>query len=297
MQGNLAPSLPAPDRDPDIRGLASDSREVQPGYLFAALPGSKTDGKAFIDDAVKRGAVAVLTGDAQTMPALHQRYPTVPVIVDPNPRRRLALLAAQFYAPQPKTLVAVTGTNGKTSVVSFTRQIWRHARRQAASLGTLGIVGPDFEEPGALTTPDPVALHRALQGLARRSVDHVALEASSHGLDQFRLDGLDLAAAAFTNLTRDHLDYHRSMEAYLAAKTRLFDQVMQPGRAAVLNADVPEFDALARLCRERSHRVYARSPRARRQTRAPRCWRRWYRPRRCLRRYSLHRRTGPRGRR
>jgi len=257
MDGNLACSLPAPRSDPDIRGLTADSREIEPGFLFAALPGTKTDGKVFIDDAVRRGAVAVLTGDAQSLPALHQRYPSLPVIVDPNPRRRLALLAARFYAPQPKTVVAVTGTNGKTSVVSFTRQIWQHARRPAASLGTLGIVGPDFEEPGSLTTPDPVLMHRALQRLAHEKIEHVALEASSHGLDQFRLDGLDLAAAAFTNLSRDHLDYHRTMEAYLVAKTRLFGEVMEPGRAAVLNADVPEFDGLARLCRERSHRVYA----------------------------------------
>jgi UDP-N-acetylmuramoyl-L-alanyl-D-glutamate--2,6-diaminopimelate ligase len=165
-------------------------------------------------------------------------------------------MAAQFYAPQPRTVAAVTGTNGKTSVVTFVRQIWQRAGLRAASLGTLGIVGPDGSEPGSLTTPDPVTLHRELQKLARGGVDHVALEASSHGLDQFRLDGLEIAAAAFTNLTHEHLDYHRTMQAYLAAKARLFGQVMHPGGNAVLNADTPEFESLRQLCEKRSHSVY-----------------------------------------
>src|SRR5215470_930660 len=254
MDGSLAPSNHG---DPDIRGLTADSRAVEPGFLFAALPGSRLHGKLFIGEAVKRGARALLIDDTQALTALHHEYPGVPVVVDPNPRRRLAQMAARFYAPQPKTLVAVTGTNGKTSVAAFTRQIWQHAGRRAASLGTLGIVGPDFERAGALTTPDPVTLHRDLQGLARQAIDHVSIEASSHGLDQFRLDGLDISAAAFTNLSRDHLDYHRTMEAYLAAKARLFGELMPRGRTAVLNADVPEFDALARLCRGRSHVIYA----------------------------------------
>ncbi|HUN46746.1 MAG TPA: UDP-N-acetylmuramoyl-L-alanyl-D-glutamate--2,6-diaminopimelate ligase [Stellaceae bacterium] len=255
MEGNLAPVLPAPTADPDIRGLAADSRQVEPGFLFAALPGSKADGKTFIDDAVGRGAVALLIDDPVALPDLHRRHPQIPVVVDSNARRRLALMAAEFYAPQPKTLVAVTGTNGKTSVVSFTRQIWQRLGQRAASLGTLGIVAPGLERPGSLTTPDPVTLHRTLRDLARRGVERVALEASSHGLDQFRLDGLDVAAAAFTNLTHDHLDYHRTMADYLRAKARLFDQVMAPGRVAVLNADVPESATLAEICRERGHRI------------------------------------------
>ena len=257
MDGSFAPSLAAPSGDPDIRGLTADSRAVEPGFLFAALPGTKIHGKAFIGDAVKHGATALLTDDAQDLPALHREYPAVAVIVDPNPRLRLARMAARYYAPQPKTLAAVTGTNGKTSVAAFTRQIWQHVGRRAASVGTLGVVGPDFELPGALTTPDPVTLHRELQDLARRRIDHVAIEASSHGLDQFRLDGLDVAAAAFTNLSRDHLDYHATMAAYLAAKARLFGELMAPGRMAVLNADVPEFESLARVCRSRSHTIYA----------------------------------------
>ena len=257
MDGSFAPSLSAPHGDPDIRGLTADSRAIKPGFLFAALPGSKVHGKAFIGDAVERGATALLTDDAQDLPALHREYPGLAVIVDPNPRLRLARMAARFYAPQPKTIAAVTGTNGKTSVAAFTRQIWQHAGRRAASVGTLGVVGPDFEIPGSLTTPDPVTLHGALSDLAARRIDCVAIEASSHGLDQFRLDGLDVAAAAFTNLSRDHLDYHPTMAAYLAAKARLFGELIPPGRFAVLNADVPEFESLARLCRSRSHTIYA----------------------------------------
>jgi UDP-N-acetylmuramoyl-L-alanyl-D-glutamate--2,6-diaminopimelate ligase len=257
MDGSLAPSISAPYGDPDIRGLTADSRAVEAGFLFAALPGIKIHGKVFIGDAVKRGAAALLIDDARDLPTLHREYPGVPVMVDANPRLRLARMAARFYAPQPKIIAAVTGTNGKTSVAAFTRQIWQYAGLRAASLGTLGVVGPDFERPGALTTPDPVTLHRELQDLAHQRVDHVAIEASSHGLDQFRLDGLDVAAAAFTNLSRDHLDYHPTMAAYLAAKARLFGELMPPGRAAVLNADVPEFETLARLCRGRSDTIYA----------------------------------------
>jgi len=257
MDGSLAPSISAPQGDTDIRGLTADSRAVERGFLFAALPGVKVHGKVFIGDAVKRGATAVLTDQAQDLPALHREYPGVSVIVDPNPRFRLAKMAARYYAPQPKTIAAVTGTNGKTSVAAFTRQIWQQAGRRAASVGTLGVVGPDFEQPGSLTTPDPVTLHRELQDLARQRIDHVALEASSHGLDQFRLDGLDVAAAAFTNLSRDHLDYHATMAAYLAAKARLFGELMPRGRVAVLNADVTEFESLARVCRSRAHTIYA----------------------------------------
>lgn len=257
MDGFLAHSISEPHGDPDIRGLTADSRAIETGFLFAALPGTKLHGKVFIGDAVRRGAAALLIDDAQDLPALHREYPGVPVMVDRNPRLRLARMAARFYAPQPKTIAAVTGTNGKTSVAAFTRQIWQHAGRRAASVGTLGVVGPDFDHPGALTTPDPVTLHRAMQDLARRQIDHVALEASSHGLDQFRLDGLEVAAAAFTNLSRDHLDYHPTMEAYLAAKARLFGELMPRGGVAVLNAEVPEFDRLVQLCRARSHRIYA----------------------------------------
>jgi UDP-N-acetylmuramoyl-L-alanyl-D-glutamate--2,6-diaminopimelate ligase len=255
MDGAQGPLTLSPPGDPDIRGLTADSRTVKPGFLFAALPGAKLDGRQFVAEAVARGAVAVLTDDPGAFAGLAQRQPPVHVIFDPNPRRRLARMAARFYAPQPETVVAVTGTNGKTSVTVFVRQIWRQLGHRAASLGTIGIVGPDFEHPGALTTPDPVALHRELNLLARGGIDHVALEASSHGLDQYRLDGLELSAAAFTNLTRDHLDYHRDMEAYFMAKARLFTEVLPPDGTAVLNADSAEAMRLGQLCRQRGQTV------------------------------------------
>ncbi|HUZ72274.1 MAG TPA: UDP-N-acetylmuramoyl-L-alanyl-D-glutamate--2,6-diaminopimelate ligase [Stellaceae bacterium] len=255
MGGNRALVLPASDSDPEISGLVSDSRAVEPGFLFAALAGTRTDGSRFVGEAVDRGAVAVLVADAAPFAALTTRRPPVQVIEDANPRRRLALMAARFHAPQPRTVVAVTGTNGKTSVADFTRQIWQRHGLPAASLGTLGIVGPDFTQPGSLTTPDPVALHRALQALAGSGIDHVALEASSHGLDQYRLDGLALAAAAFTNLTRDHLDYHAGMAEYFAAKSRLFAELLPQDGVAVLNLDAAEGRQLAALCRDRGQRV------------------------------------------
>jgi len=236
----------------DIVGLSADSRAVRPGYLFAALPGARADGRAFIGEAIRRGAVAIL---APPGTALDPAEPAIPLITDNNPRRRLALMAARFYGRQPKVVAAVTGTNGKTSVAEFTRQIWRHLGLPAASLGTLGVRAPDREEPLALTTLDPVALHRLLAELAEAGLDHLAFEASSHGLDQYRLDGVRVTAAAFTNLSRDHLDYHPDMESYLAAKARLFTTVMAPGGTAVLNADAPEWPALRALCQGRGHRV------------------------------------------
>jgi len=235
--------------NPDILGIAADSRAVKPGWLFAALPGTKADGRAFIADAVARGAVAVLGPDDLTLSA------PVAFIPSANPYRDFALIASRFHAGQPRTIAAVTGTNGKTSVASFARQIWTKLGYKAASLGTLGLVAPHVERPGSLTTPDPVALHQDLSALAAAGVDHLAMEASSHGLAQHRLDGVHVTAAAFTNLTRDHLDYHGTMDAYFAAKKRLFVDVMTPGGTAVLNADTPQFDALRSLCRAAGHRI------------------------------------------
>jgi UDP-N-acetylmuramoyl-L-alanyl-D-glutamate--2,6-diaminopimelate ligase len=240
---------------PEVTGLTADSRAVRPGNVFAALPGTKVDGRQFIPAAVEAGAVAVLTESAAGLDGLAARAPPVYVVADANPRRRLALMAAKLYAPQPATVAAVTGTNGKTSTATFARQVWSMLGRRAASMGTLGVVAPGYEKPGSLTTPDPVSLHQELQRLAQRGVGHVCLEASSHGLDQFRLDGLEVRIAAFTNLSRDHLDYHETMAAYFAAKARLFDIVMKPGGTAVLNADVPETGELVLLCRRHGHRV------------------------------------------
>ena len=246
-------SLVSPQRalaEPEILGLTADSRQVRPGYLFAALAGSRTDGRRYIKEAIGRGAVAVLTTPDVSLPD-----PAVPLIADVNPRRRLALMAARFYGRQPRTIAAVTGTSGKTSVACFTRQLWTELGFQAASLGTLGILAPGVHHSASLTTPDPVWLHEQLAALARAGIDHLALEASSHGLDQYRLDGVEIRAAAFTNLGRDHLDYHPTMAAYFAAKRRLFAEVMPPAGTAVLNADAPEYEALLETCRARRHRV------------------------------------------
>jgi UDP-N-acetylmuramoyl-L-alanyl-D-glutamate--2,6-diaminopimelate ligase len=243
--------------DPEILGLTADSRVVQPGFLFAALPGLRQDGRSFAADAVTRGAAAILTDKVAALALTQEQRDRIAIVTDENPHRRLALLAARFSGRQPRTICAVTGTNGKTSVVHFTREIWTAIGRPAASLGTLGLVSPVGRRPGALTTPDPVALHRDLADLARQGIEHVAIEASSHGLYQFRLDGVSVAAAAFTNLTRDHLDYHGDMAHYRAAKERLFIALLSPGGYAVLNRDSDEFARLEALCRDGGHPVIA----------------------------------------
>lgn len=247
-------------RTVDIEGLTADSRRVARGYLFAALPGSRHDGRAFIGDAVARGAAAILAPEDTVLPetaAPQGHDQRIALLTDPNPRRRFACMAARFYGRQPRRVAAVTGTNGKTSVAGFTRQIWSHTGHRAASLGTLGLTPPDGDAPASLTTPDPVDLHRCLAALAERGFDHLALEASSHGLDQFRLDGVEIAAAAFTNLSRDHLDYHGTEAAYRAAKLRLFEQLLADDGTAVLNADSPEFDRLRAVAARRGLTVLA----------------------------------------
>jgi UDP-N-acetylmuramoyl-L-alanyl-D-glutamate--2,6-diaminopimelate ligase len=221
--------------DLDIAGVTADSRAVVPGDLFAALPGTRVDGRMFIGDAVRRGAVAILAPVGTDWPA---GVPRRPIIADAEPRRALAQIAAVLAGPQPQTVVAITGTNGKTSAAEFTRQLWASAGRKAASLGTLGVIAPGFPPGPGLTTPDPVTLAETLAGLRRVGVSHAAMEASSHGLDQFRLDGVRLAAAAFTNLTRDHLDYHGDMDAYRKAKLRLFRDILPTGAPAVAHADM-----------------------------------------------------------
>jgi UDP-N-acetylmuramoyl-L-alanyl-D-glutamate--2,6-diaminopimelate ligase len=215
----------------EISGITSDSRTVRPGDLFVALSGTKANGSAFIADAVSRGASAVVVAEGASADA------AVPVIAVAEPRRFLALAAARFHGRQPETMVAVTGTAGKTSVASFTRQIWEHAGHPAAMIGTTGVVAPGRNDYGSLTTPDPVSLHALLAELADAGVTHAAMEASSHGLDQSRLDGVKLAAAAFTNLGRDHMDYHPTVEHYMASKMRLFDTLLPKGGPAVIYAD------------------------------------------------------------
>jgi len=221
----------------EFSGLAADSRQVEPGFLFAALKGAKTDGGRFIEEAVRRGAVAVL-GAPELAPQV--RKLGVRFIADTNPRLRLARMAAELYGAQPKYVAAVTGTNGKTSVAHFLRQIWSSQGRKAASIGTLGVYSPTGHVQLAHTTPDPIELHAQLARLQHEGVEHLALEASSHGLDQFRLDGIDIAACAFTNITRDHMDYHPSFADYLKAKLGLFDRLVRKGGIAVVNRDADQ---------------------------------------------------------
>lgn len=224
-----------------VTGLTADSRKVKPGFVFAALKGMVADGQDYIRDALDAGAVAIVTDrPVETADAA--------LILAEEPRLALAQAAAKFHAGQPDVMAAVTGTNGKSSTVDFARQIWAHAGKRAASMGTLGAIGPDGALDLGHTTPDPVAIHETLAALTRQGVTHCAMEASSHGLDQYRLDGVRLDAVAFTNFTQDHLDYHPSMEAYRAAKLRLFSELAPRGIPAVINADSPErgpFEAAA----------------------------------------------------
>ncbi|BCI66645.1 UDP-N-acetylmuramoyl-L-alanyl-D-glutamate--2,6-diaminopimelate ligase [Acetobacter aceti] len=236
--------------DPEITSVTADSRQVQPGSLFVALPGTQEDGSIYIPDALAAGAAAILVPDGEQ--AIEGQVPTA---FTKTPRRSLALLAATLAGPQPEHIVAVTGTNGKTSTVDFLRQIWQGMGRTSASFGTLGLISPvelPFRIP-SLTTPDPVTLAKALAALRERGVTDVAMEASSHGLDQRRLDGVKISAAGFTNLTRDHLDYHGSLEAYRTAKLRLFDTLLPGGGLAAANADMDEdtLDALRDIQRRR----------------------------------------------
>ncbi|WNJ99296.1 UDP-N-acetylmuramoyl-L-alanyl-D-glutamate--2,6-diaminopimelate ligase [Thalassospiraceae bacterium LMO-JJ14] len=241
----------------EITGVTCDSRRVEPGFVFAALPGSKTDGLRFIDEAVQRGAAAIIVPMGESaLPSLD-----IPVVRAFDPRRRYAQLAAAFHGAQPGHIAAVTGTNGKTSVAWFARQLLNAAGLPAASAGTLGMLGTSAngdvlaEVPGALTTPDPSDLHRDLKTLKQSGVDHLVLEASSHGLDQRRLDGVRVRASAFTNLSRDHLDYHRTEDAYLTAKLRLFDTLTVEGGQAVVNMDARFAEAFASAAQRRGLEV------------------------------------------
>lgn len=215
----------------ELNGIAADSRKVKVGDLFVAVPGTKADGLSFVPQALKNGAAAIMAERAADLPA------GVAMIVVPNVRRALALAAASFFPRQPGIIAAVTGTSGKTSVAAFTRQLWAALGLRAASMGTVGVVSDKTNTYGSLTTPDPIELHKMLDRLAGEGVTHLALEASSHGLDQHRLDGVRIAAGAFTNLSRDHLDYHPTIEAYLAAKLRLFGDLTVPNGTAVIDID------------------------------------------------------------
>jgi UDP-N-acetylmuramoyl-L-alanyl-D-glutamate--2,6-diaminopimelate ligase len=233
--------------DPEITGVTADSRQVRPGYLFAALPGTHLDGRRFVPAALDAGAAAILAGE--DLPAV-----AAPVVRSADPRRAYALAAATLAGVQPATVVAVTGTNGKTSVAAFCRQIFERLGHASASMGTLGVrTGDDQLTPPGLTTPDAADIAQMLSRLAQRGVTHLALEASSHGIDQRRLDGVRLTAAGFLNLTQDHLDYHGTMQSYRAAKLRLFETLLPRGGGAVLNADSDAFPIFAAAARTHGH--------------------------------------------
>jgi UDP-N-acetylmuramoyl-L-alanyl-D-glutamate--2,6-diaminopimelate ligase len=233
--------------DSRVTGFAIDHRKVAPGTVFGAFRGSVFNGEDFISQAVSAGAVAVVA------------RPGVPVegaahLPAEEPRREFARLAAKFFRPFPETVVAVTGTNGKTSSVELTRQLWRMAGHHAASIGTLGVTTADDRTTTGLTTPDIVTFLSNMAGLAREGVTHAAFEASSHGLSQYRTEGLPVSAGAFTNLSRDHLDYHATMEEYFEAKMRLFTEVVEPDGAAVIWADDPRSAEVARRAEARGLR-------------------------------------------
>lgn len=216
----------------EVTGVTSDSRKVAPGVVFVAVAGSKADGASYAADAARRGAAAIVAARKASV-----SVDGTPVFLVDDPRLALAKLAAKIYPRQPATMVAVTGTSGKTSVAAFTRQIWEQVGAAAASIGTTGVVAPGRNDYGSLTTPDPVELHKLLTELADAGVTHASMEASSHGLDQRRLDGVKLAAGGFTNLGRDHMDYHPTVEDYHRAKLRLFDTLLPKGAPAVIFAD------------------------------------------------------------
>ena len=236
------------DSDSEVTGFAIDHRKVAPGSVFGAFKGAVFNGEDFIGQAVARGAVAVVARP-------EARVSQVPHLADPEPRRLFAELAARFFAPYPDTIVAVTGTNGKTSTVEMTRQLWRMTGHRAASIGTLGVTTSDDQVKTGLTTPDIITFLNNMAGLERMGITHVAYEASSHGLDQHRAEGVTLKAAAFTNFSRDHLDYHSSMDTYFEAKMRLFDELLPPGGTAVVWTDDPKSEDVIERAEQRGHKV------------------------------------------
>lgn len=227
-----------------LKGVSASTKDIEANFVFVAIPGTNVNGENFIPEAIQKGAL-VIVASSKAYTKYSNQFPNVAFIETDNPHLCLAKIAALFYPKAPQHIVAVTGTNGKSSTVEFARQLWDHLGIKAASLGTLGIQSKWFKAEKHLTTPDPVYLHRQLQELHKAGITHLALEASSHGLSQYRLDGLSLKAGGFTSFSRDHLDYHGTMENYLAAKSRLFsDLVAPPQGTAVLNADIPEYNTV-----------------------------------------------------
>ena len=238
-------------RNPVVTGLATDSRQVRPGYLFAALSGTSVHGAAYIPSVLAAGASAILTDAAGAVLASSALDgASVAVVVADDPREVLARAAALWYGAQPETMVAVTGTNGKTSIATFTRQIWTQMGLQAINIGTTGVEGA-WTAPSAHTTPDSLTLHSILAQAAATGVTHAAMEASSHGLDQRRMEGVRIKAAGFSNFTQDHLDYHKTFEAYFAAKAALFDRILPDDGVAVINMNDPRGADMAHVAGQR----------------------------------------------
>ncbi len=238
--------------DKRIAGIASDSREIKEGFLFIAVTGTQKNGQDFIPDALARGAAAVLseTGtDKKLVPD------SITLITVDDVRLALSKIASRFYPHQPSMVAAITGTSGKTSTVQFTRELWELAGHKSASIGTLGLITQDVKRYGSLTTPDPITLHQTIDETASIGVTHLCMEASSHGIELGRLDHVSVSVAAFTNLSRDHLDYHETMEKYLAAKLRLFTTLLKEDGTAVLNADIPEYQKIKDICAARGLKI------------------------------------------
>lgn len=235
--------------DAEISNITADSRNVTSGTLFVAIPGTQTDGRTYIQEAVHKGAVAIMAPPATLVPH------GVSLITAADMRQAISAVASAYYPRQPDTVVAVTGTSGKTSTAQFTREIWSHMGYESASIGTLGLITSHESQYGSLTTPDAITLHRLLDECTEKGIDHLAMEASSHGIVMHRLDHVKLKAGGFTNFSRDHLDYHETMEKYFAAKMRLFTDILPSRSTAVLNADIPEFPALLEVVKTRGQAV------------------------------------------
>ncbi len=247
-----------------VSGVANSSKDVKEGYIFFALPGLKSNGEDYIEDAVKRGAKFIVVDENSKF---NTQYEGVEVIYVEHPWAYLSKFSSLFYKHQPENIVAVTGTNGKTSVANFFQQICDLIGYKSASIGTLGLITSEkkyeSKETPSLTSPGPIELHKMLEELHNKSYTYVAMEASSHGIYQNRLDSVDFKAAGFTNFTQDHLDYHKTLEEYLKAKLRLFKEILHPGSYAVLNSDIPEFEVIKQICKDRSIKVLEYGKKAR----------------------------------
>lgn len=239
-------------QDTALTGITADSRCVKKGFLFIAIPGTQNDGRLFIQDAISNGAAAVMAPEGTDISNIPEN---VSIVASSDIRPALSYAASRFYPHQPSMIAAVTGTSGKTSTTQFTLELWKHLGIRSASVGTLGLVTPEEKKYGSLTTPDAITLHQILNDVSEKKITHLAMEASSHGLILNRLDNVHIKIAGFTNLSRDHLDYHKTMKDYFSAKLNLFTSILKPGSVAVLNADIPEYEELESVCKKQKHKI------------------------------------------